>query len=106
MILSKRQIKQLQMAKKHKDSPPGVSMYFRSNWRTYLVLVVVGVASTVFFSWGGWPVASGFFAGLFIAMIARDLRWFEAMVKGWPLQREITNWERVDELLQHDKTAP
>lgn len=69
----------------------------------------LGVACTgaiFLFAWSGWPVISGFFAGILFTAITRDLKLFARFVQGWPLSNEITDWRRVEELLARSDEVP
>jgi hypothetical protein len=79
--------------------PPTILSYARSGWRALLYVPAVGAIGIAFSSWRGWPAATGIFVGMIIATVARDLGWCRRIVQSWPLTREITNWNRVDELL-------
>ena len=107
MQLTIRQVRQPRMSRACRDKPPTVLWYVRRSWRAYLLLGCVCGGGIAFFLWGGWPIASGFFAGFLLAAVARDLRWYSQFVQSWPLSNEITNWNRVDELLRSSsESAP
>ena len=99
MQLTPRQAKKLRTAQAFRQTPPTLRWFVQASLRTYLYLLVVAGSGAVFFYWAGWPIASGVLVGFFFATIARDLRWYALLVRDWPLSREITRWERVDELL-------
>jgi hypothetical protein len=97
--LTDRQAKQLRVAHGFRTSSPTLLWYIKSHWRAYLYLICVGALAIGFFAWADWPTASAFSAGLVLATLWRDIRWYNQFVEGWPLTNEITNWDRVDELL-------
>ena len=99
MQLTDKQAKKLRVARGFRTSPPTLLWYVKSHWRSYLFLAGLGAFAIGFFAWAGWPIVSGFFAGLVLATFVRDFRWYKQFVEGWPLSNEITNWERVNELL-------
>ena len=100
MRLSSQQRRQLQKLREFRESPPTVSALFRDGWRAYLYVTIVGLIGVAFFLWGGWPIASGFFAGMILATVIRDVGWYRRLVRSWPMQREITDWNRVERLLE------
>ena len=100
MQLTSRQRRQLEKLRDFQQTPPTVSALLRSGWRAYLYVTTVGLIGFGVFLWGGWPVASGFFAGMVLATIIRDIGWFRRLVQNWPLQREVTDWSRVKQLLE------
>jgi hypothetical protein len=106
MKLTPAQIKQLRMIQGFRTTPPSVAWYFQVNWKTYAYLGALCIGSIVFLAWGGWPIASGFFAGFLFAAVVRDFKIFGTFVKAWPLSNEITNWSRVEELLSASEQAP
>ena len=99
MQLTKKQLEQLRLALKFRESPPTVLAYLRLSLRVYLYLLVVGGAGIAFFLWGGWPIVSAFLAGLVVATVARDVRLFRQLVRNWQLSCEVTDWERVEQLV-------
>src|SRR6187549_2821784 len=99
MELTPAQLKQLEMSQRLRTSPPTVGWYFRTSWRTYAFLLLLCSIGIGFFAWGGWPILSGFFAGVLFTAVARDLKLFAKFVEGWPLSNEITDWRRVEELI-------
>lgn len=107
MHLTAKELAQLRTMIAFRASPPTVGWYVKRAWKAYAWLALVGGASVAFFSWGGWPHVSTFFAGLVSATVIRDLRWFRVLAKNWPVSEAITNWQRVDELLATSSaTAP
>jgi hypothetical protein len=93
------QIKQLRLLQGFRSKPPTVAWYFRANWWVYACLSVLCVGAAILLAWDGWPVFSGFFAGLLTAAVVRDLRFFRLFVTGWPLSNEITDWAKVEALI-------
>ena len=100
MQLTPQQRRQLLKLHDFQQTPPTVSALLRDSWRAYLYITAVGLVGVCFFLWGGWPIASGIFAGMVLATIVRDIGWFRRLVQTWPLQREVTNWNRVKQLLE------
>ena len=99
MQLTDKQAKRLRVARRFRASPPKLFWYVKSYWRSYLFLSALGAFAIGIFAWAGWPIVAGFFAGLVLGTFVRDFRWYKQFVEGWPLTNEITNWDRVDELL-------
>lgn len=100
MQLNSHQRRQLQKMRDYRRTPPTVSALLRGGWRAYLYVAIVGLIGVGFFYWGGWPMASGLFAGMILATIIRDIGWYRRLVQSWPLQAEITDWQRVEQLLE------
>jgi hypothetical protein len=53
--------------------------------------------------WGGWQLGGMLIAGILLGCIWRDIVWFSLTVKNWPLSKEVTNWQRVEELITENK---
>ena len=104
MQLAAKQRQQLQKTREFRQKPLTILNYIRSGWHVYAFQIGVGAFAIGFYLWGGWPIASGFFAGMVLATFLRDVGWFRRIVGSWPLTREITDWERVDELLTQSNT--
>jgi len=104
MELTPKQIRQLQKLQQFRNSSPTVGEYFLMAWKVYFVIIVVGCIGIVFSFEEDWPAASGLFAGLVLMTLQRDFRWYKHIVRSWPLTKEITDWERVDELLKSTQT--
>ena len=99
MQLTHVQLRQLQKMHEFRTVPPTIGSYIKLGWRAQLLVLLIGAIGIFLFLWAGWPLASGFFAGMVVATYARDIGWYRRMVQSWPLMREITDWNRVDELL-------
>jgi hypothetical protein len=99
MQFTDKQLAQLRLQRELREHPPTLAWFLRRNGRIYLLMVVLGAATTGFFAWAGWVPAATFFAGFVSATLVRDLKWFRQFVRGWPLSHAITDWERVDALL-------
>ena len=100
MKLTNRQLKQLRRTRQQLESPPTILGFFARSWKTYVFILLLNVAVIGFLWWGGWPSVSTFCGGFLLGILARDLRWFSGIVRSWPLNREITDWALVDELLK------
>jgi hypothetical protein len=93
---------QLRMVRDFRDAPPTVLHYVKTNWKSTLLIGVLCTVAAVVYYRGGWPVVSGFFVGTLFGVITRDAGWYRKLVRSWPLSREITDWSRVDELIERN----
>lgn len=100
MQLTSQHRRQLAKLRDFQQTPPTVSSLLRTNWHAYLYVSTIGLIGIGFSLWRGWPIASGFFAGMVLATIIRDIGWYHRLVQTWPLQREVTDWNRVTQLLE------
>lgn len=99
MQISPDQHRRLQKLQHYRQAPPTIPGFLRDGWRAYLYVSVVGLVGFGYFLWFGWQFASGLFAGMVLATVVRDLGWYRRIARAWPLQAEITNWQRVEQLL-------
>ena len=101
MKLTKVQLKTLQFFQRFRTESPTIGRWLSFNWFAWLPLLGIGVfgvlltfvPGTVF----GWLVI-GMAAGAFF----RDIGRARSMSQVWPIYREITNWQKVTELLETD----
>ena len=107
MQLTLKQVQKLKLSRELKASAPTFATLFRMAWRHYLVLTLVFLGVIAYFLVAGENSVAIFFGGMFIATFLRDIKWNNQFVRDWPLSNEITNWDRVDQLLtQVEKAAP
>ncbi len=68
-------------------------------WKSYVLVC----ALTAIYAGGTWsmnlPAASFGALGFLLGFLARDVAWLRVTKRMWPVNVEITNWEKVDELL-------
>jgi len=105
VILTSAQKRQLHTTLKFRTQPPTVWWFFRASWRVYAYLGILGGIGIPALLWAGLPLASAFLAGVLISAVVRDLKFFGRFVAGWPLSNEITDWNRVNELLNSSESA-
>ncbi len=99
MNLTPSQERQLKATLKFRDRPPTVWWFVRASWRVYAYFAIFGAIGIPLSQWAGLPLLSAFIVGVIFSAVVRDLKFFRQFVKGWPLSNEITNWDRVNELL-------
>ena len=99
MQLTEIQIRKLELSRSFGSQGPTIGWLLRQSMRSYLLLLAIMIPLGAYYWQAGTPALSAFFAGLFIATVARDYRWHKQFVRDWPLSREITDWDLVDELL-------
>jgi hypothetical protein len=101
MKLTKIQLKTLQFFYRFRDETPTIGRWLSFNWFAWLPLLAIGLfgvlltfVSGVVFGWLVIGIAAGAFC--------RDIGRARSMKQVWPIYREITNWQRVTELLEAD----
>lgn len=105
MQLTKIQRRALRRARELRDQPFPVFNSMLRSWKQYLVYgAAIGL-----YSWWSWSVGAeevgiaslGFLAGLLL----RDVAWLRAHARLWPVNVEITDWSKVDSLLDERTEA-
>lgn len=105
MQITKYQRRALRRAKELRDKPFPVLGSMLRSWKLYLLLgAILGG-----YSWWAWSIgvveasiaSLGFLAGL----VARDITWFRLHARMWPVNVEITDWAKVDRLLNEKNEA-
>lgn len=97
--ISKRQRAQLARLVEWRTKQPTVASYLRANWRQIVFRSVVGIVGYGCFIWGGWPIVAWSLLAATVAVFVRDVVWYAALAKAWPLSAEITDWAKVEGLL-------
>jgi hypothetical protein len=105
MELTPQQIAQLRKTLAFRTNPPTVGWYVRSSWRVYVYATAFFGALAAFALWIDRPIVAGFAGGALFAIYVRDFKYFSRFVEGWPLSNEITNWKRVEELVESGRHA-
>jgi hypothetical protein len=77
---------------------------FQQAWKVELILIAVSAlgvyaAYTLHAYWAAFIVV-----GLFIGALARDVGSFRRVIQIWPVFAEVLDWQRVDQLLDQDRT--
>jgi len=99
MRLTPHQLRSLRFSLEHRDKDlPAVGLLLTA-WKAQAVLVgVVGVGAA--FLWmAGAQIACMVLVGFMVGSLSRDHLWAQSAQRNWRLNREITNWTRVEELV-------
>lgn len=73
--------------------------FFRANWWRWLLLVLYAILGGWFLAqWSQW--AAGLVLGLAAGAIFRDTGYLVKSYHAWPVVDEITDWQRVEQLVQ------
>lgn len=100
MKLTKEQLNQLRATRQLRERSPTLPGLYSRSWKTYVLNILISGVGIGFFLLGGWPSASMLIGGMLLGILVRDHRWYNLLIRSWPLTREITNWDLVDELLK------
>jgi len=72
----------------------------KGSWLKYLLalaLFLVAIAACVF---SGSVIFGVLLGGYLLGIVTRDFQWIRNQIEVLPLTSEITNWERVEQLIQ------
>ena len=99
MEINKSQKLLLEYLKETKDSGPSLLFMYKLYWRCNLALIVILlflIAADI-----AWGISSQsiLFYGVIVGAFIRDLGVKRKQKINWPVQVEITNWDKVDSLL-------
>ncbi len=105
MRLTKLQRRNLEFSRRYRDAPLTLGALLSAMKFRYLVGVAYfgGSAVLTFFIWGVFPPI--LLSVCFLTLLLRDLGNFLRTVQLWPLQQQIIDWEKVDQLLAADDGA-
>lgn len=102
MKLSTSQLKQLRALRAQRESSPTILGYLKATWRATALLSTLCISAAAIYYWAGWFLPGGFFVGVLFGVLVRDAGWYRRLVRNWPVSKEITDWSRVDELIDRN----
>ena len=105
--LNKLQIASLKRMQKYRTEPPGLSERMRMASGFALVLLIPVLIAGALLVSIGFPEGMIGIAGLYVGAVAREIAQQRAFLSWFPITREITDWNKVDELAAaHPAPAP
>jgi mycoredoxin len=102
-VVQEASLKRLQ---KYRTHPPTLRERMRLSAVFMLALLVPTILAGLLLIWLEIPGALFLVAGLFIGGIAREIGQQRQFVLWWPLNRHLTDWSKVDELLASPESLP
>ena len=106
MRITKLQFNVLRVWLRYHVSGYGIGQWFRTCWKSWLLLAVMAAWSGYFvvpFSPGvGW----GFF-GLCLGTFLRDIGYYQISRRAWPVTDQLIDWGRAQEFVNaREKSVP
>ena len=99
MRLTKLQRRAVLRAKELSDKSFPVGSSMLRYWKSYLIVCAIA-AIYAWWAWNmGFPAASFGGLGFLFGFLARDVAWLRVTARMWPVTVAVTNWSKVDELL-------
>src|SRR5262245_17683404 len=106
MQLTPAQILTLQRLQQYRAQAPALGERLRIASSMMLLLAVVFALLTGVAVWMQVPSALPLILGAFIGAIAAEIGHQRRYINWWPLNREITDWQKVDQLLSGTAEVP
>ena len=72
----------------------------KESWRKYLLGLAVFIVAIPACVFSGSVVFGVLLGGYLVGMVTRDFQWMRNQMEVLPLTSEITNWERVEQLIR------
>src|SRR5687767_3610836 len=105
MKLTRNQIAALRMYLRYHTGGWSLAPCLRANWRRWLLFILLA-AGTGWCAAQTWPWAGGLAVGICAGALLRDIERLQVSYRTWPVVEEITNWQKVTELLEaYDKSV-
>ena len=105
MKLTKLQRNTLLYARELRERPFPVWGAMLKKWKYYLIMVVLLGGYSYFAAKFGFSYIAGAALGVLVAIILRDIKYLIISSKMWPVNVEIMDWEKVDQLLEYQGDA-
>ena len=80
-----------------KDRDMSVAALVKFNWRLYLLVIPVAIASVVSLHFLGKDVYAWDVGVAYIAFIVRDLAYYKKSASVWPMLRQVIDWGKLQE---------
>jgi hypothetical protein len=100
MKINKSQQMMLSYLKESKDSGPSLLRIYKLCWKCNLALLFILVLLfSLDLKWG-FSIQSFIFYGFVLGAIFRDFAMVRKQKKNWKINKEIINWDKVNDLLK------
>ena len=103
MNLTKRQLLQLKRGREMKDNPPTMFSYLKTGKWKYLYMFLLFGCISIYAWFQKEYIVLAFVIGYSLGVFYRDFQWAVVFRRFWPISLEITNWDRVDELISENE---
>ncbi len=104
MKISKSNLKQLKASTKYKGQSISAFFMYRRAWKAHLInIVTFSTLTYLAYSFVSKQHAI-FVIGVLFGLLVRDFAWHRTLSKFWPVSDAVTNWEKVDEIINENET--
>ena len=103
MKLMRLQLKVLRVWLRYHSSGYGIGQWFRTCWKSWLILVGM-IAFSYYFIVPAVPAVGWIYFGVCLGAFIRDIGYYQVSRRTWPLTDRVIDWKQVQELVDtHDK---
>lgn len=104
MTFTKLQLRSLKVYLSWHTRPPNFAVLARSSLRSWVALALVAGLGCLIVEWG-YPEAGWLVIGMMGGAFLRDIGRYRVLLKVWPAHDEVTDWERVRQVLNEQDGA-
>ena len=87
-----------------RNAANGLWFYASLNWRRQLLFLAGYIAVPIGLWYLGWNIIAVAFVGFFVGTKIRDVRWWVAISKQWPLTAEFLDWQKIEAIAGESNT--
>jgi mycoredoxin len=106
MTLTPLQTASLKRLQQYRVNPPNLRDRLRLSAAFMIALLLPMLLAGALMLWLQFPAGLFLLAGLYVGAVAHDVGAQRHFVQYWPLGREITDWNRVDQFLSGAEQLP
>lgn len=81
-----------------RDSDSGMWFYARYTWPRHLIASSIYIACFAYFWYLGHQYFAIVLGAFFFGLKARDLAWWRALAREWPITANFIDWQKVEDL--------
>ncbi len=78
--------------------------YLVQDWRRQCFFAIAHLVIAGGLWMTNWRLASVAFLAFFVGRVVRDIRWWHALAKEWPLTAKLIDWPRVEAIAKGTAT--
>ena len=104
MKITKSHLKSLKASKKYKGKERSAISTYLLAWKAHLINIAIFILfAYLAYRYNGIEYAFFVLGGLFCLLI-RDFAWHRMLAKFWPINDAITDWEKVNKIIDENET--
>ena len=104
MKISKNHLNQLKLSKKYRGEKKSAILFYVLAWKAHLAnIILFSILIYIAYKYIGFE-HSIFIGGALFGLLLRDLAWRIMLAKFWPVSDAVTNWDKVDKIIEENET--